>query len=195
MVSLGETFTAQNTPEPKNFEPVPPGWYNVQVKESSLENSKSGGQYIKLQLAITGPTHAGRVVYTNINIRNDNTVAVEIGRQQIGKIVRATGVQLSDTDQFVGLQFQAKMAIQTDPTGQHEPRNEVKDFKAIDNGMPQQMPQQMPAQTPQQAPPQAPPAFAQQAPAQPAYTQPMQAQGVPQQAPAQAPPPWAQQGQ
>jgi hypothetical protein len=52
---------------------------------------------------ITGPSHQGRVVFGNLNIKNANPKAEEIGRQQLGDIMRAIGLaKVTDTDQFIG---------------------------------------------------------------------------------------------
>lgn len=133
MAQLNETFNTAELPEDQggNFEPLPAGDYNVQVSESTLNDTKAGtGQYIKLRLDITGPTHQGRVLFANINIRNPNPKAEEIGRQQLGSILRAIGLaSLTDTDQLVGGQMNVKVTVKNDPT--YGPGNEVKAFKAL----------------------------------------------------------------
>ena len=66
-----------------NFELIPAGWYDSIINEAAIAQTKSGnGEYIKLKICITGPTHQGRTVYANLNIKNQSSVAEEIGRQQ-----------------------------------------------------------------------------------------------------------------
>ena len=153
MAFLNETFNANDLPEDQggNFEPLPAGEYSVAVSEATLNDTKSGtGQYIKLRLDVTGPTHQGRVLFANLNIRNQNPKAEEIGRQQLGSVMRATGLgYLQDTDQLVGGQMSVKVTVKNDPT--YGPGNEVKGFKAISGSpAPAPAPQSAPAQ--QQAP-------------------------------------------
>ena len=87
-------------PLPQNtgsFEPLPAGWYTANITGAELRTTKSGsGQYIAVRYDITGPTHQGRIVFGNLNIRNQNPKAEEIGRQQLGDLMRAIG--LSDND-------------------------------------------------------------------------------------------------
>lgn len=134
MAQLNETFNTNDLPEDQggNFEPLPAGEYTVQVSESTLNDTKAGtGQYIKLRLDVTGPSHQGRVLFSNVNIRNPNPKAEEIGRQQLGSILRATGLaSLTDTDQLVGGQMAVKVTVKNDPT--YGPGNEVKAFKALE---------------------------------------------------------------
>ncbi len=131
MAFLGESFNASDMPESSGFDPLPAGEYNVSIASADLTNTKNGsGQYLKLRLDVVGPTHAGRVLFTNINIRNANQKAEEIGRQQLGQIMRAVGLpSLTDTDQLIGGQMAVKVTVKHDE--QYGDGNEVKAFKAI----------------------------------------------------------------
>ena len=88
------------------------------------------GQYIKMRYDITGPTHQGRVVFSNLNIKNPNVKAEEIGRQQLGDIMRAIGLaKVVDTDNLIGKQIGIKVSIKDDP--KYGLGNEVKGFKSV----------------------------------------------------------------
>lgn len=130
MANLNETINVNDTPEAPDFSPIPAGDYHVKVTEASLETTKAGnGQYIKLRLDVIGPSYEGRVLFSNINIRNPNPKAEEIGRQQLGSIMRAIGLsQVSDTDQLIGGQLIVSIKITKDE--QYGDRNEVKSYKA-----------------------------------------------------------------
>jgi len=145
MAYLNETFNANELPEDTgSFDPIPAGEYTVAISEATLNDTKAGtGQYIKLRMDVTGPTHQGRVLFANINIRNPNPKAEEIGRQQLGSIMRAIGLtSLQDTDQLIGGQMAVKVTIRPGNEQYPDPQNEVKGFKAI-SGSP------APAPTPQ----------------------------------------------
>ena len=137
MANLGESFNANDMPEGGggDFAPIPAGEYQVSVNSANLNTTKAGnGQYIKLRLDVIGPTHAGRVLFANINIRNPNPKAEEIGRQQLGSIMRALGIaSLTDTDQLVGGCLAVKVTVKSDDYGEG---NEVKAFKAIAGSAP-----------------------------------------------------------
>jgi hypothetical protein len=158
MALLNTTYDVEDMPQGNSYEPLPAGWYDVSVTEATLQTTKAGnGQYIKLRLDVTGPTHQGRVVYTNLNISNPNPKAEEIGRQQLGDIMRAIGLsKVRDTDQLVGGALQVKLAVKQDE--QYGASNEAKGFKAIGGAMPaaQSRPQQAssaPAASGKAAPP------------------------------------------
>jgi hypothetical protein len=132
MAFLNEEFNVNELPQGNgNFEPLPAGWYNATISQSELKDTKAGnGQYIKLRYDITGPTHQGRVVFGNLNIKNANPKAEEIGRQQLGDIMRAIGLaKVTDTDQLIGGQIGIKLEVKQDE--QYGANNEVKGFKSL----------------------------------------------------------------
>lgn len=137
MAKLGQTFVADEMPKSeRDFSPLPDGWYAVTVSEADVKATKAGtGSYIKMRLDVTGPTHQGRVVFTNINIRNPNTKAEEIGQQQLGELMRAVGLpRLEDTDQLIGRSFSVKLVTRS--SEQYGDQNEVKAFKAVGGAAP-----------------------------------------------------------
>jgi hypothetical protein len=115
----------------------------VTVKDAELKATNDGtGQYIKLRLDVTGPAHSGRVIFANLNIRNKSSAAEQIGRAQLGSLMKAAGLAtLTDTDRLIGSSLVVKVAIRearTDPaTGKktYEASNEVKAYKAAEGGM------------------------------------------------------------
>jgi hypothetical protein len=133
MAFLTESFDVNELPvgNTNNFEPLPAGWYTATINQSELKATKAGnGQYIKLRYDITGPSHQGRVVFGNLNIKNANPKAEEIGRQQLGEIMRAIGLaKVTDTDQLIGGQLAIKLEIKQD--AQYGASNEVKAFKSV----------------------------------------------------------------
>lgn len=138
MAFLEHAINLDDLPESNTgeFAPLPAGWYSATINKASLEPTKDGtGQKIAIRYDITGPTHQGRVVFGNLNIKNKSAKAEEIGRAQLGDIMRALGLrQVSDTDQLVGGSLQIKLDIKTDE--QYGTRNEVKAFKADGDAMP-----------------------------------------------------------
>lgn len=133
MAFLTETFDVNELPvgNAGNFEPLPAGWYTATISQAELKATKANnGQYIKLRFDITGPSHQGRVVFGNLNIKNANPKAEEIGRQQLGEIMRAIGLaKVADTDQLIGGQISIKLDIKQD--AQYGASNEVRGFKSV----------------------------------------------------------------
>lgn len=138
MAFLGQTFNANELPQGNGtYDPLPPGWYTATITAAELKLTKdSTGQYIKIRYDITGPTHQGRVVFGNLNIKNASAKAEEIGRQQLGELMRAIGLaRVTDTDQLIGGSLLIKLGVR-DATEQYNAQNDVKGFKAITGSAP-----------------------------------------------------------
>lgn len=136
MADIGITFNVEEMPQSTgNFEPLPAGWYSATIAKAEIKPTKAGtGQYIALRLDVTGPTHQGRVVFTNLNIRNPNPKAEEIGRADLASIMRAIGLaRVTDTDQLIGGALSIKVTIKNDDYGSG---NEIKGYKALEGSMP-----------------------------------------------------------
>lgn len=137
MAFLDQTFSADDMPVSSNsYEPLPAGWYTATITGAELKATKAGtGQYIAIKYDIIGPTHQGRIVFGNLNIRNPNATAEEIGRQQLGEVMRAIGLaKVQDTDELIGGQLSIKVSIRN--SDQYGDQNEVKGFKAIAGSTP-----------------------------------------------------------
>ena len=138
MAFLDEEFSVDTLPVgTNNFEPLPEGWYNATITAAEIKPTKAGdGKYIAVKYAITGPTHQGRVIFGNLNIKNASTKAEEIGRQQLGEIMRAIGLAtVRDTDQLIGGNLGIKLTVRT---GEYA-GNEIKAFKALGGAAPSVM--------------------------------------------------------
>ena len=165
MARLDETFNTNELPEDTgggDFTPLPAGDYNVTIHDAEIKQTKSGtGQYINLKFHVDGPTHTGRFLFGALNIKNDSAQAEQIGRGQLGSILRAIGIEsLEDTDQLCGGSLVAKVVVKP-ASGQYKEGNEIKAYKSAGDA----------------------PATAPRAPAP--------AKPTPSAAPAKAAPPWA----
>lgn len=135
---LDERFDVNSLPaSEQNFEVVPEGWYTALIHSAEIRATKDGnGKYIKMRYDITGPTHSGRVVFGNLNIRNPSAEAERIGRQQLGDIMRAAGLAtLDDTDQLASVSLQIKVGIRP-ASGGYDAQNTVKGWKPVDSAAP-----------------------------------------------------------
>ena len=136
MSFLDQAYEADSLPKSTGFEPLPAGWYDSTVQGAELKNTKAGtGRYIAVKYAITGPTHQGRIVFANLNIKNPNPKAEEIGRSQLGELMRAIGLtKVTDTDQLIGGSLAIKLKIvKSDEYGDS---NDVAGFKSLGGSMP-----------------------------------------------------------
>ena len=135
MAFLDEEFSVDTLPVGNNnFEPLPEGWYNSTITGAEIKPTKAGdGKFIAVKYTITGPSHQGRVVFGNLNIKNASTKAEEIGRSQLGDIMRAIGLaKVTDTDQLIGGNLGIKLSLKT---GEYA-GNEVKAFRALSGAAP-----------------------------------------------------------
>jgi hypothetical protein len=142
MAQLNEEFSVDTLPASTggDFSPIPAGWYSARISSADLTPNKAGtGEYIKLKMAIIAPSHQGRFIWANLNIRNASEKAESIGRQQMGEIMRAIGLaKLSDTDQLIGGEVSIKVEVKDDPN--YGPGNEVKAYKGMDGAAPASAP-------------------------------------------------------
>lgn len=138
MAFLNETYNIDDLPQGSTgtFEPLPEGWYTATINGAEIKTTKAGtGQYIAVQYGITGSSHQGRVVFGNINVKNPNPKAEEIGRQQLGNIMRAIGLtKVSDTDQLIGGTLSIRLSVRL--SEEYGNSNDVQSFKAIAGGIP-----------------------------------------------------------
>ena len=127
---LDEVFTLDSVPaSTTNYDALPAGLYEATIANAEIKDSKSGGKYINVRDDITGPSHAGRVIFGMITIANANPKAEEVGRQQLGDLIRAIGLdKLADTDQLIGGQLIIKLDVET--SEQYGEQNRVRGFRS-----------------------------------------------------------------
>jgi hypothetical protein len=136
MAKLDRVYNVDDLPKSDRptgeFEPLPAGWYRARATKADLKDTAAGGSRISIRFDIMGPTHAGRVVFGSINIRNASETSERIGQQQLGEMCRAIGVpRLEDTDQLVGKTLDIRLTIKA-ANEKYAAGNEVKNFRAVD---------------------------------------------------------------
>lgn len=117
-----------------DFQPLPPGWYQVSIEKAELKTTKAGtGKYVKLMMTVLGPTGANRKVFSNINIVNPNPTAQQIGRREMGALQMAIGrPRATDTTELIGGVLEVKIAVETNSAGGGD--NVVKAYRACGSG-------------------------------------------------------------
>jgi hypothetical protein len=130
MAILSTPFVVDDLPVGNGgtYEALPAGWYTATINGAEIKQTKSGtGRYIAVRYDITGPTHQGRVIFSNLNIENANPKAEEIGRQQLRQLMEAIGLaKLADTDQLIGGQVKIKLKVEA--SEQYGDKNQVAAF-------------------------------------------------------------------
>ena len=139
MALFGNDFTEDfRNVEAQSFEPIPAGEYILQVTSAELKQTKSGtGLMVNVCFDIIGPEYQGRKIFQNYNIRNDNTVAENIGKQQLKALTVAAGItaDLRDTDQLLGATVKASVVVKPAKDG-YEASNNIKSYKPTSDAMP-----------------------------------------------------------
>ena len=131
-------FDASSVPTTeKNFEVLAPGWYTASISGAEVKATKSGtGQYLRVEYTISGPTGAGRKVWSNYNVRNENPKAESIGREQLAELCRCVGLaRVNDTDQLLGAHVSVKLKVREASNG-YDAQNEVQGHKALEGSAP-----------------------------------------------------------
>ena len=129
-----DVLSSEYETPPADFSPIPAGEYTARVSQIELRNSKSGGQYLNVRFDITGPEYAGRVVFDMFNIRNQNQTAEQIGRQKLGQLKLATGINSNDTDHYLGHEVGLKLGVKKD--AEYGDKNTVKSIHSLTGSQP-----------------------------------------------------------
>lgn len=121
-------FNANDVPESEDkFDLIPAGDYKMIVTESTIKATKAGtGEYVAVKLQIVDGDKKGRTIFANLNIKNPNPTAEQIGRRELADLTKAVGlVTLSDTAQLHGKPFVGKVGIEPAKDG-YEATNRIK---------------------------------------------------------------------
>lgn len=100
-----------------DFSPMPVGEYVLRVEQAEVRDTKSGtGKYIRATMTVVGGKYEGRKVWHNFNIVNKTPEAVMIGKQELKRMLVASGIPEDKTDiqnlgDIVGITFGATIDI------------------------------------------------------------------------------------
>lgn len=125
-------FDARTVNPDLSFDPIPAGWYNVQIVGSEMKPTNDGtGAYLNLEFVVLDGQYAGRKLFTRLNLQNANPTAVEIAYKTLSAIAHAVGVlQVQDSQQLHGIPLKGKVKIRP-AKGEYEASNEFSGFKNI----------------------------------------------------------------
>lgn len=114
------------------------GWYKAVIDRAEFKDTKkktSGEAKKGLMLAIGyklagNEALDGRYVWANLNIENDNPAAVEIGTDQLNKLLHATGIEeFESPDQLLERTVSIYVKVRKGTNG-YEDSNEVSMVKS-----------------------------------------------------------------
>jgi hypothetical protein len=127
------------TPDAGTPAPVPAGLYFAKIIESSVDPLKSGnGEGLKLVWQIVDGPHKGRRVFDHLSVRHTNPKTESIAQGRLSAICHAVGRPvINNTLDLHDIVARIKVSVTIDPTGQYEPKNEVKGIEPAGAQAPQ----------------------------------------------------------
>lgn len=140
MAKLPGKFNADDHDEMGNFDAVPVGKYHVKVKKSELKDTKAKidakkkGQEIKgsvlgFSFEVVSGEYKGRLLFTNLNIENENAQTVEIAEKELTSIAIACGKKIfDDTDELNGREMLVTVKIEP-ATAQYPAKNKITKYE------------------------------------------------------------------
>ena len=128
----GGGFDTDRDDAATGYEPIPAGWYHVQIDDAEIKDTKAGtGKYLMLELTVIEENFGGRKLFSNITLFNPNEKAMEIGQRELSAVGQACGLAiLSDTDELLGKQIQVRVKIGKERDG-YEAGNDVTAFRSL----------------------------------------------------------------
>ncbi len=124
-----------------NYDLIPNGEYGIRAVDMELKTSQNAGQHgnfgqmVAVQFEITGPTHAGRKIFANYNIVNDNATAVEIGLRELRSWMQACGkatsgqMSMERVYECVGMEFVGRVGVQKSKNPNYDDSNKIAKYK------------------------------------------------------------------
>lgn len=130
MAHLG--FDSTTVAPSEEFSVIPAGEYVAMITASEVKNTKAGnGSYLNLRFDIVDGQYKGRVLFSALNIWNQNPKAVEIAQRDLSAICHATGIlQVQDSSQLHNRPMIIKVGISA-PSNGYEASNEIRAYKPL----------------------------------------------------------------
>jgi hypothetical protein len=132
-------FNPNNHEEEKSFAPIPAGQYVAMITDSDMRQTKAmDGEYLKLTFEIIDGSWKGRLIWTNLNLRNKNPKAVEIAERNLASICRAVHhlTPLDDSQALHNKPLKIKVIIR-EAQGGYDASNEIKGYGPAGDQAPQ----------------------------------------------------------
>jgi hypothetical protein len=124
-------FNALEIQPQSTYEPLPADWYKCVIANAEEKpNSKRTGSYLELRIEVIDGQYQGRLVFDRLNLKNPNSVAVEIAQRSLSSICRAIDVPSpKDSADLLDKPMMVKLAVRPAENG-YEASNEVKGYEA-----------------------------------------------------------------
>ena len=150
-MQLDEAYTPQENVEAPNFDPIPAGWYMMEVRsvDKTMTKAANGNWYFAVNAQVVEGRYENRFVYTNYNVVNMNEQTQRIARDHFDQLCIALGQggqPLTDTGILCDRKVQGHVVIQPGKNG-YADKNVINAWKNVQEQVPamRQQQQQQPA--------------------------------------------------
>lgn len=136
MAQLPSQFNAGDHDKIGDFQPLPQGEYLMQVVKSEMveTKAKNGQYYLKLEFEVLDGEHSKRKVWSNLNLVNNNPVAVEIANKELATLCDAAGLPgITDSEELHGHPVIGVVRV-TPETTQYPASNDIRTYKKAEAG-------------------------------------------------------------
>jgi len=133
-MAITSQATQTSTGEKKSYSPLPNGDYLVTFDRVSEQATKKGdGSFVKASFKVMEGDYKGRLVFTNFLINHPVPKAASIGKEQLGKCLKALGVingfagignDATQLESFIGKELIVNLGIEEGTNG-YADRNKV----------------------------------------------------------------------
>lgn len=127
MAMLPNVFNTSENKGP-SFEPIPAGWYEMEITKSAIKTSKAGANYLALTFTVTEGEYKGRMVFVNLNLWHPNPKATEMAQRELAAICDACGMEsIEDSTEIHSIPIGVLINIE-EGQGGYPPSNRAKRF-------------------------------------------------------------------
>ena len=125
-------FNALEIEPATSYEPIPADWYKAVITETEEKPTKAQtGSYLQLTIEVIEGQHQGRRVFERLNLKNPNSVAVEIAQRSLSSICRSIGVNNpQNSEELMDKPPMIKVAVKP-AQGEYGASNEIKGYDAV----------------------------------------------------------------
>ena len=125
-------FNALEIEPATSYEPIPADWYKAVITETEEKPTKAQtGSYLQLTIEVIEGHYQGRRVFERLNLKNPNSVAVEIAQRSLSSICRSIGVNNpQNSEELMDKPLMIKVAVKP-AQGEYGASNEIKGYDAV----------------------------------------------------------------
>lgn len=93
---------------------LPPGDYEIVIKNAEPKQTKDGETYINLWYSVVGPTHTGAIIFEALHLWSGNPTRTEISLQHLKSIREACGLNPNiggTTDELINKRLRIRVGV------------------------------------------------------------------------------------